>query len=107
MFFWKFNALQYFILLYESRCKSENAAIIFSRTTLDVSGKWNASVPSISYLDCRCGLKWVGLAGRESPDWLLDRGKGKVWLLIDVGRIFAHGFKIRATLTKNGITLSS
>ncbi|GFW31598.1 hypothetical protein TNCV_4420311 [Trichonephila clavipes] len=46
---------------------------------LGVTGKRNAKRSSIPYLDCVCGLMWVGLPGRECPDWLVERGK-KAWL---------------------------
>ncbi|GFU91305.1 hypothetical protein TNCV_4366501 [Trichonephila clavipes] len=46
---------------------------------LGVSGKRNAKRSSIPYLDCVCGLMWVGLPGRECPDWLVEGGK-KAWL---------------------------
>ncbi|GFX02694.1 hypothetical protein TNCV_2011381 [Trichonephila clavipes] len=46
---------------------------------LGVTGKRNAKRSSIPYLDSVCGLMWVGLPGRECPDWLVERGK-KAWL---------------------------
>ncbi|GFT63775.1 hypothetical protein TNCV_4637621 [Trichonephila clavipes] len=46
---------------------------------LGVTGKRNAKRSSIPYLDCVCGLMWVGLPGSECPDWLVERGK-EAWL---------------------------
>ncbi|GFV94052.1 hypothetical protein TNCV_3356991 [Trichonephila clavipes] len=46
---------------------------------LGVTGKRNAKRSSIPYLDCVCGLMWVGLPGSECPDWLVELGK-EAWL---------------------------
>ncbi|GFY29950.1 hypothetical protein TNCV_4072631 [Trichonephila clavipes] len=50
--------------------------------TLDVSGKWNAKRSSTPYLDCRCGLKWMGLSDKEAHFWLngyVNKQSCRIW----------------------------
>ncbi|GFW86239.1 hypothetical protein TNCV_4779511 [Trichonephila clavipes] len=51
-------------------------------------GKRNAKRSSIPYLDCVCGLMWVGLPGSECPDWLVEH---PVKSLLDVEKDSSSG----------------